>query len=443
MSARKKLNVCLMNDSFPPVIDGVSNATFNYAQILSARGCGVTVATPEYPKAHDDYPFQVLRYPSFDTTKMVGYRAGMPLGLDFLTQFKRMDIDLIHSHCPFSSTILARTVRDIVHKPVIMTYHTKFDIDIKRAVDNKMLQDVAIKYLVSNIAAVDEVWVVSRGAGENLRSLGYRGDYVVMENGVDISRQRASAKDVAAFSRRYHLRSNVPTYLFVGRIMWYKGLRIIIDALRAIRGAGLDFQMIFVGGGMALNEVKDYAMKSKIDDRCVFTGPIYDREQLRTVYTRADAFLFPSTFDTNGIVVREAAACGCPSVLIKGSCAAEDTKDGRNAILIDEDAASLAARLAVIGDDTALLRKIGEHAATDLYMSWEQSVDRAYRRYQTVLADYHYRKRKALMPSMDDFYKVWAMLAKGMAGVKDINEITQMRRQETKELIDSYLDRYL
>ena len=35
-----------------------------------------------------------------------------------------------------------------------------------------------------------------------------------------------------------------------------------------------------------------------------------DREILRAWNTRADLFLFPSTFDTNGLVVREAAACG-------------------------------------------------------------------------------------------------------------------------------------
>ena len=45
---------------------------------------------------------------------------------------------------------------------------------------------------MSNISACDEVWAVSHGAGENLRSLGYQGDIVVMENGVDFPRGAAA-----------------------------------------------------------------------------------------------------------------------------------------------------------------------------------------------------------------------------------------------------------
>ena len=56
----------------------------------------------------------------------------------------------------------------------------------------------------------------------------------------------------------------------------------------------------------------------------------------------ADMFLFPTSYDTNGIVVREAAACGLGSVLIKGSCAAEGITDRRNGYLIDENAESMA-----------------------------------------------------------------------------------------------------
>ena len=79
--------------------------------------------------------------------------------------------------------------------------------------------------------------------------------------------------------------------------------------------------------------------------KCIFTGPVYDRDALRAWNTRADLFLFPSTFDTNGLVVREAAACGLASVLIEGSCAAEGITDGRNGFIIEETPEALAALL--------------------------------------------------------------------------------------------------
>lgn len=51
-----KINVCLLNDSFPPVIDGVANAVVNYGEIISTKNLGkATVVTPEYPGAVDGY----------------------------------------------------------------------------------------------------------------------------------------------------------------------------------------------------------------------------------------------------------------------------------------------------------------------------------------------------------------------------------------------------
>ena len=66
-----KHTICLLNDSFPPIIDGVANAVVNYAKILTETEGLCAVATPEYPGVVDDYPFPVVRYPSIDTTKML------------------------------------------------------------------------------------------------------------------------------------------------------------------------------------------------------------------------------------------------------------------------------------------------------------------------------------------------------------------------------------
>ncbi|MBR0385179.1 MAG: glycosyltransferase, partial [Erysipelotrichaceae bacterium] len=182
---KEELNVCLVNDSFPPAIDGVANAVFNYASIIEKKYGHAIVSTPAYPGIIDNYDFEVMRYPSLNTIGLVGYRAGMPLDIRYLSEFRNKNVDIIHSHCPVASNFMARLMRDDIKKPIVFTYHTKFDIDIRRIVSAKLIQDAAITALVNNIQPVDDVWVVSHGAGENLRSLGYKGDYIVMPNGVD------------------------------------------------------------------------------------------------------------------------------------------------------------------------------------------------------------------------------------------------------------------
>ena len=115
------------------------------------------------------------------------------------------------------------------------------------------------------------------------------------------------------------------------------------------------------------------------------TGTERDRDTIRAWYTRADLLLFPSTFDTNGLVVREAAACSLGSVLIEGSCAAEGITDGDTGILIPENGDGLAAALLREGADRAYVARIGETASEKIYLSWEDSVKNARAQYRSVI----------------------------------------------------------
>ena len=232
-------SISLLNDSFPPLIDGVANTVVNYARELTKLGDRAIVVTPEHPDADDSrFPFPVVRYPSVDTRRLFGYLAGYPFSPETLRQLKEQKVDLLHSHCPVMSTILARSIRDVVDAPLVFTYHTKFDVDVAKLLRGRLLQESALYVLASNISACDEVWVVSHGAGENLRSIGYQGDYQVMENGVDMPRGRVSEEAITAAAADYDLPEGVPVFLFVGRMMWYKGLRIILDALAMLRDLG-------------------------------------------------------------------------------------------------------------------------------------------------------------------------------------------------------------
>ena len=387
MQSNKK--ICLLNDSFPPIIDGVSNTVLNYATNIERSGSHATVVTPSHPKACDSqYPFPVIRYSSVNFSRMNDYMAGVPFSPKVVGMLSEQKVDILHSHCPVMSTIMARELRSIVNAPIVFTYHTKFDVDIVNLFKNKHIQEACKKALVSNINSCDEVWTVSRGAGENLRSLGYTGDYIIMPNGVDLPRERVRDDLVESVTSRYDLPANVPIYLFVGRMMWYKGIKIICNALTRLKAEGQDFRMVFIGEGDDRHDIMDYTVKLGINHKCVFTGAIHDREKLRAWYSKADLFLFPSSYDTNGLVVREAASCELGSVLIKDSGASEGVSDGVNGLLIEENAQSLANCLLTLANNKAKMREIGANAARDLYISWEDSVKAAMERYDVVIDRY-------------------------------------------------------
>lgn len=385
----KKPTICLLNDSFPPIVDGVANAVLNYARIIEKNHSHSLVLTPNVPGSDDSiYDFSVVRYPSIDTRNLFGYVAGYPFSPEAAHEVEAQHVSLLHTHCPISSCLLARALSEAYSLPLVLTWHTKYDIDIANALKSKLLQEGALQALLRNVNACDEIWTVSDGAGQNLRSIGYEGDYIVMPNGVDLPREKVSDEFMDEVTKNYDLPADVPCFLFIGRLMWYKGIHIILDALKSLEMSRQDFRMVFVGRGNEEKEIKAYTEELGLDRKVIFTGAIYNREKLRAWYRRADLFLFPSTFDTNGLVVREAAASDTASVLVAGSCASEGVTDGRNGFLIEESAESLAKKLTELCAEPERMKIVGKGAGDELYISWTDAVAKAYDRYGAVIDNY-------------------------------------------------------
>lgn len=389
MDLEPRQTVCLLNDSFPPVVDGVANTVVNYASVIEHELGHAFVLTPEVKGSNDSsFPFPVYRYPSIDTTKKFGYVTGAPVTPEIRRQVLSEKPCILHSHCPAVSQFYARELREKLNVPVVFTYHTKFDVEIQRMVRGKLIQDSVLRALVENVSASDEVWVVSEGAGQNLRSLGFEGQYVVMRNGCDVEKGKLPEDVIEGFMEPYDLPKDLPVFLFVGRMMKYKGQMLILDALRILKDHGAGFRMVFIGDGMELQEIREHAEELGLTDRVIFTGALRDRRAIRAFYGRADLFLFPSSFDTNGLVVTEAAGSETASVLLRGTPAAETVTDGVNAFLIEENAESMAEKLLELCRNPGLVREAGKRAEEDLYYSWNDSIRHAWERYQVVMENY-------------------------------------------------------
>lgn len=387
--------VGILSDSFPPQIDGVANTALNYTKFLWKNHEGALVIAPKHPD-QDEYqcPYPIVRYPSVDTRKLVGYPFGIPFNPQIIKEMDANPLSLLHMHCPMISAVLARELTPLFDVPTVMTYNTKYDLDIADIVKSKAISKLTIKAMVDNVEACDEVWGVSNGAIENLRSLGYRGDAIVMPNGVDLPLGRVSDDKIVQAVSEYNISDNIPVFLFVGRLIWTKGIKLILDALAKLKLMNVDFKMVFIGDGRDYKEIKKHVAFNKLNDRCILMGYKDDREFLRAWYARANLFLFPSYYDTNGLVVREAAASSTPSVLLSGSAAAEGVVDGVNGFLIENDTDMFAQKLNILSKNLSYVKHVGENAASQLYLSWEDAVDMAYDRYKVVIDNFKSGKTK-------------------------------------------------
>jgi len=374
------------------MMDGVGRSALGYAKALHEGGYGkCIVIAPRIPHLKYDYPFPVY---GFKSIKVLydEYRAGHPFTPYLIRKLRAMDTDILHAHSPFISMTLARELRRYLKVPIVFTQHTKWDQDIAAALSSKLLRRKIERYAYKNMSRADDLWAVSRGAGEHLISRGYEGSYIVMPNGTDFLPGTADPEMLAQINRRFSLPEGVPVLLFVGRMMWYKNIKLILDALDILRKSQFPFRMIFVGGGENLESIKKTTAEMGLGGFVHFTGRVNDRNILMAYFMRSDLFVFLSSYDNAPLVVREAAACACPSLVLQGSSTSEIIDDGVNGFYVQENAQYAAAAIETIFSDPVRLAEVSKAASEQVYLTWGKAVERAVERYEIVKKAYDYKR---------------------------------------------------
>ena len=379
----KETNIGLFNESFPPVMDGVAVCVENYAHWMQEKVGGVAVVTPRNPGAdYSDKAYEVLDYLSIPVPFRAPYVTGISeMDPAFLKQLLQRRFKIVHAHSPFVAGKTAARVARLQKIPLVATFHSKYREDFARVIPGQAMLDVIIKEIVRFYKKADAVWVPQESVKDVLYSYGYKGPIDVMPNGCDLAGDYPDSyfKDARAF---LGLEEGLFTLLYVGQHIWEKNLRFTIEALARIND--LPFRMFFVGTGYAEGEMKELVERLGIADKVTFVGRITDRELLKKYYAAADLFLFPSLYDTDGLVVREAAALSTPSVMLREASASGMLTDGETGFRIDGTLDAFEALLRALAADPGRRQAVGR-AARGIVRSWQDVAEEALDRYNALL----------------------------------------------------------
>ncbi|WOP17204.1 glycosyltransferase family 4 protein [Raineyella sp. LH-20] len=162
---------------------------------------------------------------------------------------------------------------------------------------------------------------------------------VVIPNGVDIQRfHPVGPAERAVLRGRLGLPVDRTLAVFVGHEFDRKGLPLALAAL--VDRPGTD--LVVVGGTPAMiAAARHRAVTLGVAERVHFVG----RQDDPVPWIQAgDVFVLPSAYEANALVLLEALACGLPVIATRVGFA-PDLLDGRNGLLIDRDAGSLATAL--------------------------------------------------------------------------------------------------
>lgn len=377
----------IFNDSFPPILDGVTLAVENYVYWLSQKGKTPCVVTPWNPEKNT-YPFDVVRYFSLPIASRHPYRYGYPKCDPFIwRRLRNTDFKLLHSHCPFSSGRLAVYVKKHQNVPLIGTFHSKYRSDLEHSFRRTpWFVPIIMKRILAFFNACDEVWIPQAQVAETVREYGFKGPLTVVENGNDFA--SVIRGDMFEYKSRAKsklgIAENEIALLFVGQHIWEKGLDVIVETLRKLKGK-VPFKMNFIGTGYAFEDIGKRVAEYGLSDSVTLHGVIRARQTLCDYYAGSDLFVFPSFYDNAPLVVREAAAMGTPSILLRGSTASEVITDCKNGFLTEKSPEKFAELIDYIHANPHALQVASQGARETLVRSWEDVVDEVSDRYEALI----------------------------------------------------------
>lgn len=161
-----------------------------------------------------------------------------------------------------------------------------------------------------------------------------------------------------------HLRADTCTgspirLLSVGRITREKGIGDLLEAARQLRSSGMDLRLDIVGGGAALDEYREVAVRLGLGDAVAFAGSVPYGPELFAYFRNADIFVMPSWREGFPRVLYEAAAHSLPAVTTNVGGIPDRIEDGVDTLFVPpRDPGALAVAIRRMITDGELRRSL-------------------------------------------------------------------------------------
>jgi 1,2-diacylglycerol 3-alpha-glucosyltransferase len=333
------VRIGLFTNNYLPFCGGVTISVESLRHGLEARGHEVWTFAPRFPGAADRAP-RVVRFPSVPAATYPEFALAVPWAPRIARLVAGLDLDVFHAHHPFLLGPAARRLARRHGRPLVFTYHTRYEKYAHYVPLTRPLVETAALRLSTRFAArADAVIAPSTLVRDQLRARGVGGPIAVVPTGVDLASFRPA--DRALARRALGLSPGEPLVLYVGRLDREKSVDRVLLAFDRLAGTLGRAQLWLVGQGKEMERLRRLAGQLAASDRVHFAG-VHAHAGLAAWYQAADLFLFASETETQGLVLAEAAACALPAVAVTAPGCDEVVRDGETGILTKPDAAALA-----------------------------------------------------------------------------------------------------
>lgn len=292
MDYKKKLKIIHVNKFYYPWIGGVEKVVQDLAEGLKDDADVKVLACQSKGKTF----WESINGVDVLKAGSLGKFFSMPISFSFFRYFKNMaeESDVVCLHMPFPLADLACFLSKYKGK-LVLWWHSDIVRQKKLMVFYRPLMNWLLK-------KADLIIVATQGHIDGSKYLKpFENKCCIIPFGIDID-------DYIHAKRKLILTQNLfdeknKKILFVGRLVYYKGIEVLIDAFRNIQNC----ELFIIGEGPLMNNLKNKVKEYGLQTVVHFMRKVND-EDLKSAFYDCDVFVLPSIENSEafGLVQLEA-----------------------------------------------------------------------------------------------------------------------------------------
>ncbi len=314
------MKILMLTWEYPPrIVGGIARVVNDLSKRLIKDGHDVYVVTyreGSAPYYENDKGVHVYRVDNYMINPNNFIDWIMQLNFNMVAKVNELiakgeKFDVIHAH-DWLVAYAAKTLKNSYDLPLVSTIHAT------EAGRNGGIHDEVQRYINDTEWMLtyesSEVIVNSKFMKNDLQRLfGLPYEKInVVANGINSTAYSGVEKDYDF--RRQYAADNEKIILFMGRLVYEKGVQHLISAMPKILENYHDAKLVIAGKGGMLDELKAQVEAMGLGQKVYFTGYL-NAKQVSKMYKCADISVFPSTYEPFGIVALEAMLAGVPTVV--------------------------------------------------------------------------------------------------------------------------------
>ena len=314
------MKILMLTWEYPPrIVGGISKVVHDLSKRLIKDGHEVTVVTYKdgnTPEFENDKGVKVYRVNNYMINPNNFIDWIMQLNFNMIAKVNELiakegSFDVVHAH-DWLVAYAAKTIKNSYDIPIVATIHAT------EAGRNRGIHDETQRYIN------DTEWMLTYEATEVIVNSNYMKNELqrlfglpfekinVVPNGVNLTVYNGVERDYN-FRRQYAM-DNEKIILFMGRLVYEKGIQNLIAAMPKVLANYHDAKLVIAGKGGMLDELKAQVDYLGINNKVYFTGYL-NSKQVPKMYKCADIAVFPSTYEPFGVVALEGMLSGNPIVV--------------------------------------------------------------------------------------------------------------------------------